>query len=171
VRILWVVVSAALLTACSATQDTVDLPSSGSPVSDDVRKSLESRWHGVILAAGPDGGPCPSGPAALVGDFNSDGRPDAAVRLAASDGPHVAVALTRLNDVDVRELTIDGKPVSGSMLVEPRGAMFRRVNFAGDDYFGADTVVVTPCDSQQRVAFIWGGESFTSTPLASRQVP
>jgi hypothetical protein len=125
------------------------------------------RWPGAHIAAAA--GTCaPAGAPVVTGDFNSDGTADTAARVVGRDGaPHLVMAFGRVRDYDVREMASGPTaPVDGALSVGKRGTKYHVESSELDFYFGADTLVVTPCGGRP-TAYIWNGSTFDPTALAS----
>jgi hypothetical protein len=144
--------------------------STGVALQKDIRKALDEQWHGWelatvdarALACRPDGS---ASPAVVQGDFDDDGRGDAALLIKTSQGVRLVAAFTRVDDVLVFDVdSLGDTTADGYLGLEPRGAKFINPHTNLDDYFGADTPAVYRCDGS-RVAYLWSGVGFTKLEI------
>jgi hypothetical protein len=125
---------------------------------------IESTWPDAKVTDAGTGPACPSAPAdpaapVLAGDFNGDGTADVAVRVQRADGLHLATGMHQTYAYVVVDVGLLADPSSG-IAVRPKGATYMVPDTAIDSYFGADTLVVTPC-GKPPTAYLWNGSAFT----------
>jgi hypothetical protein len=104
------------------------------------------------------------------GDFNNDGQPDVAMLVKAADGVHLTVIFARVTEsvaVDVDRLGTAA--ADGWLTVEPRGSGYLNTADGLEDFFSADTIVVSRC-GQPRTAYFWSGLDFRKRQLADEVV-
>ena len=133
-----------------------------------VRDALDDAFDDWGIAAiEPSRAACVSGetPAAIVrGDFNSDGRPDAALALAVEGTVHLVVVLERVDDSTVIDIeTLGQSAADGYLRVEPRGSTYTDARGL-EDYFSADTLAVHRC-GQPATVYFWSGLDFRKQSL------
>jgi hypothetical protein len=123
-----------------------------------VLEFIDSRWPTGKVSAPPPGGACATPgatPAAVVsGDFNGDGVPDLAVRVAAAEGTHLVHAMARRLDFAFYDAPLEGDLASASIVVRPRGEQFVPASGVAD-YFGSDTAVAV-C-GKSTTGYFWNG--------------
>ncbi len=134
-----------------------------------VQKALDKRWKTWKLApltCGTDGQPGAAA-ANTVGDYNSDGQPDAVFAVTTDKGSFLVVAINRIADVDLYE--VDSLPADGvvSVQLRKRGTKYFRKDLPFDQYFGADALTVTPCGGSGDVtAYLFTGSGFRREMIA-----
>src|SRR5262245_41650416 len=144
--------------------------STGVALQKDIRKALDDQWHGWELAdvdvqALACRHEASGSPAVVQGDFDDDGRGDAALLIKTSRGVRLVAAFTRVDDVLVFDVDSPGDAMANSYLgLEPRGARFINPHNNFDDYFATDTPALYRCDGS-RVAYLWSGLGFTKLEI------
>lgn len=160
-----------LASGCAATRPTsFPAPPDGTTVPREVRRLVTARWKGARIetpaAAACNGGESTSEARPFTtGDFDGDGATDIALWAVTRDGPRLAVALARLGGYSLREVTPAATPTVGPISIRSRGARYHRADSTMDWYFGADTLVVSPCGAPP-VAYLWSGFGFDPVALA-----
>jgi hypothetical protein len=170
------IVLAALEAACSSggplkptatSTDSVTVPKA-------FVQHLESRWKGASVAARATS-PCSPGSetsgadaqrAYLAGDFDGDGARDVAAPVKRDDGLHVVAGLRHTYDYTVIDVTEKADASADRFTVRPRGTLYKVPGSDVDYYFGADTIVLTPCGGTP-TAYLWTGMGFDPRPLAN----
>jgi hypothetical protein len=128
-----------------------------------IVNQIKDTWTGAkVLTTGPDGPACAGQTAeqaapSMAGDFNGDGSMDLAVRVQRADGVHIVAALFETFNYKLTDVASDAGSSQFSM--RKRGSTYRQPDSVVDHYFGADTLVLTPC-GQLPTAYIWDGNSF-----------
>lgn len=134
---------------------------------------IESRWKGASVAARTTS-PCSPGPetpaadaqrAYLAGDFDGDGTTDVAVPVKRDDGLHVVAGFQHTYDYTVIDVTETADASADRFTVRPRGMLYKVPGSDVDYYFGADTIVLSPCGGAP-TAYLWTGTGFDPRPLA-----
>jgi len=140
---------------------------------------VESQWKGASLAARSTTSCSPSATASaavtstttdaqaalVAGDFDGDGAKDVAAAVKRDDGLHVVVGLQHTYDYEVVDVTDKADPSADRVTVRARGTRYTLPDSDVDYYFGADTIVLTPCGAKP-TAYLWNGEGFEAQPLA-----
>ena len=146
----------------------VSLPS-GLTLSEATRDALNEtfdKWQ--IAPIDPQSVACRTDASAqsfVRGDLNSDGQPDLALAVKTADGVHLVAVFERATgglvvDVD----TLGQSAAEGTLGLEPRGSSFKNPEDGLEDYFTADTLVISRCGQPQTLYF-WNGLGFRKLTL------
>jgi hypothetical protein len=135
---------------------------------EEVRDALDAAYDDWGIAAiEPSRAACLAGgtPAAVArGDFNNDGRPDAALAITAQNTVRLVVVIERVDEGTVIEVDTLGQGVAdGYLRVEPRGSPYADAR-GFEDYFSSDTLAVHRC-GQPPTIYLWSGLDFRKQPL------
>jgi hypothetical protein len=147
-------------------------PPTGSTLPPSLTRLVAARWSGARVETPTPAASCtpPDGARAAArpfttGDFNGDGATDVALWAVTPQGPHLAVAIARLGGYTLHEVTAAAAPAVGPISTRSRAERYHRAGSTMDWYFGADTLVVSPCGAAP-VAYLWTGFGFDPVALA-----
>jgi hypothetical protein len=131
----------------------------------DALDATFKKWQ--IATVAPQAVACQNGSAApfVRGDLNSDGQPDLALAIKTAEGVHLVAVFERATDSTVVDVDSMGQEAAdGAVGIQPRGGSFKNPDDALDDYFTADTLMVTRC-GQPRTLYFWSGLGFRKVVL------
>ena len=100
-----------------------------------------------------------------AGDFDGDGFKDVVAPVKRDDGLHLVAGLHHTYEYTVVDVTGRTDAAVDRFTVRPRGTRYEVPDSDVDYYFGADTIVLTPCGGTP-TAFLWNGTGFDPQPLA-----
>jgi hypothetical protein len=161
-----------MASACGARATRLPTPPTGSTLPRNLTRLVASRWRGARVEMPAAATTCAASNGAsaatqpfTTGDFDGDGSTDVALWAVTPEGPHLAVAIARLGGYTLHEVAPAAGPAVGPISIRPRAARYRRAGSTMDWYFGADTLVVSPCGAAP-VAYLWTGFGFDPVALA-----
>lgn len=135
-------------------------------------ETLDKRFTGWRLASVDvaAGDACLTGlngrsPSFATADLTSDGIADFALQIATADGVRLVALVGRLGGNFTLYEVVSLGPTSNRLLeVRARGTRYRRQGLAVEDFFGADTVLLTEC-GKSTTAYLWTGAGFRPVAL------
>jgi hypothetical protein len=131
------------------------------PATRDALDAKFKKWQ--IATVDPQSVACQNNGSAapfVRGDLNGDGQPDLALAIKTDTGVHLVAIFERSTDSTAVDVDSMGQTAAdGGVGIQPRGSSFKNPDDGLEDYFTADTLVVSRC-GQPRTLYFWSGLGF-----------